>query len=56
MAEEHSDMFKKSQEFLQMLGKQKDFIQDLLKENERLGFRSPRSSPEAGMLKRRSRT
>jgi len=38
MAEDHSDIFKKSQEFLQMLSKQKDFIQDLLKENERLRF------------------
>jgi transcriptional regulator with GAF, ATPase, and Fis domain len=38
MADDHSDIFKKSQEFLQMLSKQKDFIQDLLKENERLRF------------------
>ncbi len=38
MAEEHNEIFKKSQEFLQMLGKQKDFIQDLLKENERLRY------------------
>ena len=38
MAEDHSDIFRKSQEFLQMLSKQKDFIQDLLKENERLRF------------------
>jgi transcriptional regulator with GAF, ATPase, and Fis domain len=40
MAEDHSDIFRKSQEFLQMLSKQKDFIQDLLKENERLRFES----------------
>ena len=38
MTDDHSDIFKKSQEFLQMLSKQKDFIQDLLKENERLRF------------------
>ncbi len=38
MADDHSDIFRKSQEFLQMLSKQKDFIQDLLKENERLRF------------------
>ncbi len=38
MAEDHNELFKKSQEFLQMLTKQKDFIQDLLKENERLRF------------------
>lgn len=38
MSEDHNDIFRKSQEFLQMLTKQKDFIQDLLKENERLRF------------------
>jgi transcriptional regulator with GAF, ATPase, and Fis domain len=40
MAEDHGDLFRKSQEFLQMMGKQKDFIQELLKENERLRFQS----------------
>ena len=64
MADEHGDIFKKSQEFLQMLTKQKDFIQDLLKENERLRFdlatlraRSPESSTlvtqELELLKKR---
>lgn len=38
MTDEGSDLFKKSQEFLQMLNQQKGFIQDLLKENERLRF------------------
>ena len=36
--EDHGDLFRKSQEFLQMLSQQKDFIQDLLKENERLRY------------------
>jgi nitrate/nitrite-specific signal transduction histidine kinase len=44
MADEHGDLFKKSQEFLQMLGQQKDFIQDLLKENERLRFQAANRS------------
>jgi transcriptional regulator with GAF, ATPase, and Fis domain len=38
MAEDHNDLFKKSQEFLQMLSQQKDFIHDLLRENERLRY------------------
>ncbi len=40
MADEHNELFKKSQEFLQMLGKQKGFIEDILKENERLRYRA----------------
>lgn len=48
MADEHGDLFKKSQEFLQMLGQQKDFIQDLLKENERLRFQVANLSGHKG--------
>jgi len=38
--EDHSDLFKRSQEFLSMLSQQKEFIQGLLKENERLRFQN----------------
>lgn len=36
--EDHNDLFKRSQEFLSMLSQQKEFIQGLLKENERLRY------------------
>jgi len=48
MVEDHSDIFKKSQEFLQMLSKQKDFIQGLLKENERLRYELVALRPRHG--------
>jgi transcriptional regulator with GAF, ATPase, and Fis domain len=48
MADDHSEIFKKSQEFLHMLTNQKDFIQDLLKENERLRFEVASLRPCSG--------
>jgi len=36
MAEEQGDIFKKSQEFLELVNQQKDFLQEVLKENEKL--------------------
>ena len=33
------DLFKKGEDFLQIVGKAKEFTEDLLKENERLRFR-----------------
>lgn len=46
--EEKKDLFKKSEEFLQMLGKTKEFTEELLKENERLRFRV--ASSESGSV------
>ena len=48
MAEDHSDLFKKSQEFLQMVNQQKDFIHEVLKENERLRFQVAGLSTKQG--------
>ncbi len=36
MVEDQGDIFKKSQEFLELVNQQKDFIQEVLKENEKL--------------------
>src|SRR5205823_11685768 len=37
--DEKKDLFKKSEEFLQMLTKTKEFTEELLRENERLRFK-----------------
>lgn len=37
--DEKKDLFKKSEEFLQMIGKTKEFTEELLKENDRLRYR-----------------
>ena len=36
MVEDQGDIFKKSQGFLELVNQQKDFIQEVLKENEKL--------------------
>lgn len=46
--EDKKDLFRKSEEFLQMLSKTKEFTEDLLKENERLRFRLASSETGAG--------
>lgn len=61
--DDHNDLFRKSQEFLQMVNQQKDFIQDVLKENERLRYQianlqgQPSSDPlvaqELALLKKK---
>ena len=38
MADDQNDIFKKSQEFLELVNHQKDFMQEVLKENEKLRY------------------